>query len=282
MRSSWFTSRCIVLLSINLFVPLAYAGSFEIELGAFFSKTSTDIEVYDPFHQEYVDLNFESELNLPHDDVLPYLNLEYRINEKHQIYLDWRRLHRTGYQDYVARPFQLKVDDHIYTIGGEADLLTTLNIDIMRLGYGYRFFHSDHLDIHFLAGFHVTRLEFGMDGKIDVEAHQNNASDRALISEGFDSGITAPLPNLGFLVEHRVHKNIELKSHVHAFYLEYEEVSGWMYEIEMTARYYVTDNFSVSASFNYYDLGVGYEAEHTSLKVDYSFFGPMLKMAYRF
>ncbi|MCG9640160.1 hypothetical protein L1D22_09635 [Vibrio sp. Isolate34] len=282
MKGATFTIRSIVLLVSNLFVPIVYAGTFEVEVGAFFSKTSTDIEVYDPFHHEYVDLNFESELNLPHDDVLPYLDLEYRFNEKHQIYLDWRRLHRNGYQDYVADPFQLKIDDNIYTIGGEVDLLTTLNIDIMRLGYGYRFFHSEHLDVHFLTGLHITRLEFGMNGKIEVEAQKDATSDTTLFSEGFASGVTAPLPNLGFLVEHNVYKDVVIKSHVHAFYLQYDEISGWMYEVEMAARYYVNNNFSVSASFNYYDLGVGYEAEHTKLKIDYRFFGPMLKMAYRF
>ncbi|MEZ9468793.1 outer membrane beta-barrel protein [Vibrio breoganii] len=282
MKGVFFSNRLIALLCSALFTPVTSAGSFEIEIGAFFSKTSTDIEVFDPLHQEYVDLNFESELNLPHDDVLPYLNLEYRFNSNHQIYFDWRSLHRNGYQDYVARPFQLTLEGHTYTIGGEANLLTSLNIDIMRLGYGYRFYNSEHLDVHFLAGFHVTKLELGMRGEIDVEAHENASSEAALVAEGFDSGITAPLPNLGFLVEHKIRDDILLKSHVHAFYLQYDEISGWMYELEMAARYYVTDNFSVTASFNYYDLGVGYEDEHTSLKVDYRFFGPMLKMAYRF
>ncbi len=261
---------------------IANAGIFEIEIGAFFSQTSTDIEVYDPTAQQYVDLNFESGLNLPHDDVLPYLDLEYRFNDNHQIYLDWRRLHRNGFQDYVANPFQLKIDGHLYTVGGEADLLTTLNIDIVRLGYGYRFYDSEHLDIHFLAGFHVTSLEFGMRGEIDVEVSENASPDTTIVAEGFNSGITAPLPNIGFLIEHRIRNDILLKSHAHAFYLKYDEISGWMYELEMAARYYVTDDFSITGSFNYYDLGVGYEAEHTNLKVDYQFFGPMLKMAYRF
>ncbi|GEA51509.1 DUF481 domain-containing protein [Vibrio inusitatus NBRC 102082] len=282
MKNVIYLGRLLTLLCAFTLTPRVYAGTFEIEIGAFFSQTSTDIEVYDPIHKEYVDLNFESELNLPHDDVLPYLNLEYRFNNNHQIYLDWRRLHRNGYQDYVARPFQLTLDGHTYTIGGEADLLTTLNVDIMRLGYGYRFYNSEHLDIHFLAGFHVTRLELGMRGEIDIEANESISSEATLVAEGFNSGITAPLPNLGFLMEHKIRDDILLKSHVHAFYLQYDKISGWMYELEMAARYYVTENFSISASFNYYDLGVGYKAEHTRLKVDYQFFGPMLKMAYRF
>lgn len=274
--------RLAALMGFTMFNPALASNGLEVEVGAYFASAGTSIEVYDPFHNKFIDLSFESELNLPDREILPYFDLEYRFKDNHQVYFDWRKLDRLGHQAYVARPFQLKINNSIYTIGGEADLDTTLNIDIMRLGYGYRFFQSEKLDVHFLSGFHVTHLKFGMSGKIDVDFDKTPLAKGEVGSAQFDTGVTAPLPNVGFLIEHRIRNDILLKSHVHAFYMSYGEISGWMYELEMAARYYITKDFSVTSSFNYYDLGVGYEAEHTQLKVDYRFFGPMVKFAYNF
>jgi hypothetical protein len=254
----------------------------EFEIGAFFAHTATDIEVYDPLYRVDFDLSFESELNLPSRKVLPYLDVEYRFNTKHHVYLDWRRLHRDGFQQYVAKPFQLKINNKIYTIGGEADLLTRLDVDIVRFGYGYNFYSKEHLDVHFLSGLHITRLGLGMIGKMQIDASESTSSPTTFVEESYDTGVTAPLPNLGFLIEHRINEDILLKSHAHAFYLRYGDISGWMYELELATRYYVTNEFSVTGSFNYYNLGVAYDTSHTKLDIVYQFYGPMLKMAYRF
>ncbi|MGR5269030.1 hypothetical protein ACPV5R_14870 [Vibrio astriarenae] len=256
------------------------AGSLEIEVGAFFSKTDTDIRVYDPFDKKEYDLNFESELNLPHDKKLPYFDIEYRFAEKHQVYLDWRRLHRIGVQESVNRPFEIKLGGNVYHVGVDAFLATTLDVDLARIGYGYRFYSGKKLDVHFLTGFHVTRLGLGFEGDIDlvVEKSEHDNTYSASIYEA----ITAPLPHFGFLIEHRVKPKLLLKSHAHAFYLQFDDITGWMYELEFGAKYAVTDNFNITGSFNYYEIGVDYDTELTDINITYQFYGPMLKMSYTF
>ena len=269
------TLNFLCMTSFNI-----HAQSLEIEIGSFFSKTDTDIRVYDPFNGKEYDLNFESELNLPEDKKLAYFNLEYRFADRHQVYLDWRRLHRQGVQESVSRPFQITLGGNTYHVGADAFLATQLNLDLARFGYGYRFIKTEHLDVHFLTGFHITRLGIGFEGDLELVI-DNNRTEYGLHRNIFEQ-VTAPLPNVGFLVEHHISPKWLLKSHAHAFYLEFKDLKGWMYELEFAAKYSITEHFNFTASFNYYELGVDYQTSITDLNVTYQFYGPMIKMAYKF
>nr|WP_283104647.1 DUF481 domain-containing protein [Shewanella olleyana] len=217
---------------------------------------------------------------MPDDKHLPYFSAEYRFNDRHQIYLDWRGLERNGIQEHVHHPFQIKLDGNLYHVDASASLSTELDLDIMRLGYGYQFFASEHLNMHFLVGVHITRLGLGFEGDIDIIA-EDASSDTSVEGQIYES-VTAPLPNMGLLIEHHLSEKLMLKSHLHAFYLKFDELTGWMYEVEFGAKYNVTDNFSVTATYNYYEIGVDSQTEYTELDVTYQFYGPMLKVAYQF
>ncbi|WP_067662650.1 DUF481 domain-containing protein [Ferrimonas marina] len=261
----------------------AQAQSFEIELGAFWALSSTDLTVYDPIFEQNRLLNFESELNLPHDQTLAYLDLEYRFQPRHMIYLDWRRLHRSGENHSVMDPFQFTWDNQRYQVDAGSYLATELNIDIVRFGYGYRFYQSDKIAADLLTGLHITHLKLGFRGDLEMTAAPTGqpSSDSELELEVANS-VTAPLPSLGLQMEYQLGKKWQIRSHLQAFYLSAGEISGWMGEAEIAARYQITDALSVTAAYSYFQVGVDYQPEHTDLNVTHRFYGPMAKLAYRF
>ncbi|GAA5194574.1 hypothetical protein GCM10025772_27800 [Ferrimonas gelatinilytica] len=271
-----------VLISLPITSPIQ-AGSWEIELGTFFSQTDTNIRVYDPFAEKDRILNFESELMLPHDRSLPYFDVEYRFNDRHHLYFDWRRLHRDGTQEDVTDPFQFTINGYTYHVEAGSYLETVLEVDIMRFGYGFRFFQGEDLALDLLAGVHVTHLGLGFIGdlRLEIEPEPTGGGDSEIHGEVF-SAVTAPLPNLGLRMEFTVGERIVFISHGHAFYLEVDEITGWMYELEVAARYRISEAWSVTGSLSYYELGVDYRTKLTTIDVTYEFYGPMLKVAYRF
>ncbi|WP_427982382.1 hypothetical protein [Agarivorans sp.] len=279
LLSSRFAANNLTLVGLwMLLCPQLAAQQLEIEIGAFFSDTSTDISAYENYGNHKFDLNFESELNLPADKTLPYINLEYHVKPNHLIYSDWRRLHREGLQQALSRPFSLKIDGQTYQFQAGARLETRLDVDIIRVGYGYRFYHSSSLDAYFLSGFHITKLGLGFAGEIGIATSEQPP----YANENVFSAVTAPLPNVGFEVNHRLSDRLALKSHAHAFYLKVNDITGWMAELEIGAKYRLVDELNITGSFSYYQIGVDYQTEHTELDVIYRFWGPMLKLSYAF
>jgi hypothetical protein len=61
-----------------------------------------------------------------------------------------------------------------------------------------------------------------------------------------------------------------------------DDIKGYLLEVDIGAKYFFTDQFSMTGSFNYYEVGVDYESDKSALDVTYRFYGPMLTMAYRF
>ncbi|MBY5993146.1 DUF481 domain-containing protein [Ferrimonas balearica] len=277
-RTPWWIAGLLVLCAQS-----ARGQSFEIELGAFWALSSTDLTVYDPIFEQDRLLNFESELNLPHNQTLAYLDLEYRFQPRHMIYLDWRRLHRTGENHGVMDPFQFTWDNQRYQVDTGSYLATELNVDIVRFGYGYRFYQSEKIAADLLTGLHFTHLKLGFRGDLEMTAAPTHVpgSYSELHLEVANS-VTAPLPSLGLQMEYQLGKKWQIRSHLQAFYLSMGEISGWMGEAEIAARYHITDALSVTAAYSYFQVGVDYQPEYSDLNVTHRFYGPMAKLAYRF
>lgn len=258
------------------------AGEWEIEAGGFFSRTDTKLNAYDPYLDQIRTIDFESDLDLKEFTVLPYVEVEYYFNKKHSVYLDWRSLHREATRTVVTKPFEITVDGTTYAVQAGSKLTTELNIDIARLGYGYQFYTSDKWAVDVLAGLHVMWLSLGLDGKLGAKVSGVDEIPVMFVDDAVLNDVTAPLPDLGIRAEYSLTQDWILKSHAQVFYLAVDDIEGYLFEVDIGAKYFFTDQFSMTGSFNYYEVGVDYESDNSALDVTYRFYGPMLTMAYKF
>ncbi|EKO3784449.1 outer membrane beta-barrel protein [Vibrio harveyi] len=258
------------------------AGEWEIEAGGFFSRTDTKLNAYDPYLDQIRTIDFESDLDLKEFTVLPYVEVEYYFNKKHSVYLDWRSLHREATRTAVTKPFEITVDGTTYAVQAGSKLTTELNIDIARLGYGYQFYTSDKWAVDVLAGLHVMWLSLGLDGKLGAKVSGVDEIPVMFVDDAVLNDVTAPLPDLGIRAEYSLTQDWILKSHAQVFYLAVDDIEGYLFEVDIGAKYFFTDQFSMMGSFNYYEVGVDYESDNSALDVTYRFYGPMLTMAYKF
>ncbi|CAH1532391.1 conserved exported hypothetical protein [Vibrio owensii] len=266
----------------TLFSSTVFAGEWEIEAGGFFSRTDTKLNAYDPYFDQIHTIDFESDLDLKEFTVLPYVELEYYFNQKHSVYADWRSLHREATRTSVTKPFELAIDGTTYVVQAGSKLTTELNIDIARVGYGYQFYTTEKWAVDVLAGLHVMWLSLGLDGKLGAKVSGVDEIPVMFVDDAVLSDVTAPLPDLGIRAEYSLNQDWILKSHAQVFYLAVDDIEGYLLEVDFGAKYRFTDQFSMTGSFNYYEVGVDYESDNSALDVTYRFYGPMLTMAYKF
>ncbi|MDK9778715.1 MULTISPECIES: DUF481 domain-containing protein [unclassified Vibrio] len=270
----------VCLATLTPFATIA--GEWEIEAGGFFSRTDTKLNAYDPYLDQIRTIDFESDLDLKEFTVLPYVEVEYYFNKKHSVYADWRSLHREATRTAVTKPFEITVDGTTYAVQAGSKLTTELNIDIARVGYGYQFYTSDKWAVDVLAGLHVMWLSLGLDGKLGAKVSGVDEIPVMFVDETVLNDVTAPLPDLGLRAEYDLTEDWILKSHAQVFYLAVDDIEGYLLEVDIGAKYFFTDQFSVTGAFNYYEVGVDYESDSSALDVTYRFYGPMLTIAYTF
>lgn len=260
----------------------AFAGEWEVEVGGFFSRTDTKLNAYDPYLDKVRTIDFESDLELKEFTLLPYLELEYYFNQKHNIYFDWRSLRREATRSSVTKPFEVTTDGVTYVVQAGSELTTTLDIDIARIGYGYQFYTSEKWAVDVLAGMHLMWLQLGLEGKLAAKASGVDEVPVTFVDETLLSDVTAPLPDVGIRAEYSLTEDWVLKSHAQLFYLTYDDIEGYLLELDIGAKYYFTDQLSVTGAFNYYEVGVDYASDREALDVTFRFYGPMLTLAYQF
>ncbi|BBM67307.1 DUF481 domain-containing protein [Vibrio alfacsensis] len=275
-KSHWMACFAVV------FSCSTFAGEWEIEVGGFFSRTDTKLNAYDPYLDKIRTIDFESDLDLKEFTVLPYVELEYYFNQKHSLYADWRSLHREATRTTVTKPFEITNDGVTYVVQAGSKLTTDLDIDIARVGYGYQFYTSEKWAVDVLAGLHVMWLSLGLEGKLGAKASGVDEFPVMFVDDAVINDVTAPLPDIGIRAEYALTPDWIIKSHAQVFYLSVDDIDGYLLEMDIGAKYLFTDQFSMAGSFNYYEVGVDYESDRSSLDVTYRFYGPMLTLAYQF
>ncbi|MGR5500490.1 DUF481 domain-containing protein [Vibrio sp. DNB22_10_4] len=255
------------------------AGQFHMAGGAFFSEADTSIGVTNPNTGNDFDLDFESDLSLKERSTLPYLLVGYDFNERHGIFLDWRSLHRKASNTVVTKPFQLPDSNTEVQAGARLD--STLNIDILRFGYNYKFYDGEDWDWKASIGLHIMNFNVGFGGELGYRVDQDDPTLIPVQDEEF-TDLTAPLPNIGLITDYRITDNWHLLGHVQVFALSIEEISGLLLDVGAGIEYKFTEDFGLAATYSYYEINVDYGRDFANLDAKFKFYGPMATLTYAF
>jgi len=273
--------RLLPLIIASLVSTQVQADDFTIQLGGFYSQSDTNMEVTNPVSGNNFTLDYESDLKLAENEFLPFIELNYHFNERHNIYLDWKQLHRSADTQALAKPFQLEINDTIYDIKAGGKLSSTLNIDVLRLGYGYDVFQGSNYDVGLSFGLHTMFIKTGFEGMIGV-----CASSELL---NVDENVTAPLPDFGIYGQYEFVPGWQVTSHAQYFYITLNDVKGELVDIKVGVDAQITPNWRMSVAYNYYKVDVDIaqnspnkDTQIADYNIYYSFIGPMLSISYSF
>ncbi|GGP50301.1 DUF481 domain-containing protein [Shewanella algicola] len=290
------------------FTPTAYAASdhnnhastqidtYTFDIGVFYANSDSNIIVTNPKNGGTFPIDFEDEFLLAEEQYLPYFEFKYAFNQRHNLYLDWKSLDRQADNNSISQDFILEdIDGKDYLIEVGAKLNTELNIDILRIGYGYDVWQGTNYSVGFSVGLHTMFIETSFKGTIgtcipgtDLTSLCNNVIDTPEI---VDDSFTAPLPNIGMYATYELYSGWELYAHTQYFAIEYDDVDGSLLDVRLGVQAKFCENWSLKFAYNYYDVDITIEKKRklndTELRtfdynITYSFTGPMFAVSYAF
>lgn len=271
-------------------IPTTIAESKTIiRAGGFYSNSNSSMDVTDPLQGNNFTLDFEEDLKLEESQFLPFFEAQYHFNPRHSIYFDWKQLHRNAEVKKLTVPFQVTLDDQVYNVQAGGRLETTLNIDIARFGYRYNFYQGNSYNLGLSLGLHTMFIKTAFDGDIGIcvdgeSIQQCGSSTPRLV----DEEVTAPLPDIGLYADYEFVPGFKFNLHAQYFYIQLNDVEGSLVDIKAGVEAKITENWHMTAAFNYYRVDVDFE--HGATQADnvadynlyYSFIGPMLSVSYHF
>ena len=288
-KSSTFITATLLALMTSY---SAYATNDTIiRVGGFYANTDSTIDVNDPLLGNNFSLDFEQDLKLEDSQFLPFFEFVHRFNDRHNIYIDWKQLHRSALVQSVEKPFQFTWDDTTYDVKAGIALDTTLNIDIARIGYGYDILQGDNYEVGLSVGLHAMFIKTAFKGdigicEVDVETR---CPDTITIPKIVDEKLTAPLPDIGVYGSYELYPGFRFNGHAQYFYIKLDDLKGGLVDIRLGVEAAITENWHMTAAFNYYEVDVEYTTnlKNTDIKLAdynmyYSFTGPMLSVSYQF
>ena len=253
------------------------AADLTVKVGGFWAETDSWITTT-TLTGKPIKLDFEDTLNLQERQALPFLQVDYAFKDKHHLYFDWRRLHRTS-ESTVTFDFLLPNNPDAGVSAG-AKLTTRLDIDILQASYGYAVYQSERAEVGLSVGFHIMFVELGFSGDISACVSDDGVSSCNAASSGevVDNSLTAPLPDFGIWGSYQFSDHFTLKAHPQLFYIEINDVYGYLADLNVALSYQINHSWDIELGYNYYLV----KAEWDQSILKYTYRGPMLNVAYRF
>ena len=207
-------------------------------------------------------------------DMAEQLNLETSVNvfraeamwdfgNAHRINLAWFDMQERG---------QVKLSDMIDF--GDTDFAAGLTVDsyfrtnILRVAYTYFFIQKPRLQLGLSLGIHVMKVAAGV-GVVDTSASE-------------DTGLTAPLPVLGVSFDYALTNQVLLRAHGEYLKVSYEDYAGELIDLYGAVEWRVSNNWSLGAGIEYFDIDVVTTRERIRLEVQHDWIGYQAYFSFRF
>ncbi|GGB64726.1 hypothetical protein [Shewanella inventionis] len=276
--------------------PMSIMDTFSLDFGVFYANSDSNMAVTNPKTGGTFPIDFEDTLLLAEEQYLPYFELTYTFNQRHHFYIDWKSLDRQADNNHVNEDFILEdIDGKDYLIEVGTKLDTELNIDILRLGYGYDVWQGTDYAVGISIGFHTMFIEAVFKGTIGTCIPDSSltslCSNVVATPEVVDDTLTAPLPNIGIYGSYELYHGWTFSAYAQYFSVAYDDVDGSLIDVRLGIETQCSENWSLKLAYNYYDVDITIEKQrkmnNNVLKtfdhnINYSFTGPLFAVSYRF
>ena len=242
---------------------------FTINLGAFISSTDSGVQL----SANGLGVNIDVEEALGMESTTSVARAEgiwrFSDNRRHRAELTWFALRRDG---DTTLGQDITIDGITYPTGSQVN--SAFDLDIYKAAYSYSFFQDDRMDVGVGAGLYIMPIEFTFN------------STGALKGYAAES-ITAPLPVLSLRADFALTPKWFIKSSIDAFYLEYEQFKGSVFDTKAAVEYKAFKHVGFGLGIESFNLGVEAEGEDYPEidligKIDYKYFGALLYATFYF
>lgn len=266
--------RSLVALALMLFVASASAqeNRFKLVLGSYLVDSfDTSVSVTEESAGIGVLIDPAKTLNLETEDTVFRFEGHYRFTDEHMIHFGWYQIKSDGRVALQEEIDWVDENGDAITIPIGAEVNTTLQYDIYKLGYMWSFYHTEKVELRVGAGLHVTQLKLGLTADV---------TSSGVSAEKVDT--TLPLPVLSVGLTYNITPKLNWYFKTEALALSFEDWDGTYVDSELGMEYSMFKHFGVGVGLGTNSLKIEEDSEDYQLHFENRITGLMVYVAGNF
>ncbi|MBM3252081.1 MAG: hypothetical protein FJZ11_04805 [Candidatus Omnitrophica bacterium] len=232
-----------------------FTDRLQISAGVFLPNFNTDVKL-DGDNLAGTTVDFEKLLGLDDQIVTPFINLMWRINDKHRLDFMYYNLDRDG---TLALNNNINFGDETFSVGTEME--SSLDMSIYRLGYDYSFVNDG-------------RLEFGVGISTDIIPADFSVKAQGGTSES-ESAVLF-VPTFGVHAAIGVTDKLVVRGKIQGLVYDVDNQDGDVINGILGFEYDAFKHFSLGLAYAYYDFDVDLDTSGFKGSIAFVYRGPLV------
>ena len=261
----------IMLVTITNFAYAVEAvpDKFKIALGSYkvFRYDST-ISLTEPEIGAGITIIPEDTLGLDTRQTVLRLTGYYRFTKKHALTYSWYSISTDGAKSIEEEFEWLDENGDTITIPVGANVDTSLDYDIFKVGYLWSFHHTDKVELSAGAGLHMTRVAVGLSAEYTGSDLKTQ-----------DVSTTVPLPVISFNLIYNISPKFDWGLRAEAFALKFDEWDGVYTDISLKMEYRAFKNVGLGIALNSNSLKIIQETSDHKFILENRISGVLISVA---
>ena len=203
------------------------SDKFKIALGGYtLIRSDTTMSLTEPNLGAGISISPEDTLGLETKQTVLRLDGHYRFTKKHALTYSIYSLRSQGNKTLETEFEWLDENGDTITVPVGANVDTSFDYDIFKVGYLWSFYHTDKIEVAFGAGLHLTRIAVSLD--TDTTSSGVDAKDTS-------TSLPLPVVSLGFVYNVTPKFSWHIRSEL--FALKFEEWDGLYTDNQLGMEY---------------------------------------------
>ena len=268
----------LVVMSLLAMVGVAQAeeplpDKFKFSFGGYaLARFDSKISLTEPNLGAGISISPQETLGLDIENQVLRIEGYYRFKPKHALTYSWYSISSTG-EKSIEQEFEwVDPDGNPITIPVGAQVISTLDYDIFKVGYLWSFHHTDKVELGVGAGLHITRLGLALDASTTTPANRS--------VENVDT--TVPLPVISLVLNYHVTPKFHWYVKTEAFALKFDNWAGSYRDTTLGMEYRAWKHVALGAGLSSNSLEIEEEDPKAELKFENTISGGLLYVAMYF
>lgn len=238
------------------------SDKFSFEIGAYYSKSSTNASLGPSGGGVGVVVDFEDTFGLEERKIIPLASFLWRMNERWRLEVDYFKLNRSATTSLAT---QVEWGDQVFPIGSTVN--AEYDFQDIRVMAGYSFFRRRDKEVGVGAGVHIAHI------KASIESSGVGAQS---------SSVTAPLPVLNFYGAFALTDKWAIRARADWLSMSYDIYSGDIRSMALDVIYQPFRNVAFGAGMRTLIVDVDIDSSDWHGKARTAFSGPAAYMRVSF
>jgi len=278
MGTKNITSVLFVVVSLFAMLGTAQAeeplpDKFRLAIGGYaLARYDSKISLTEPNLGAGISISPQDTLGMDIENQVLRIEGHYRFKPKHALTYSWYSINSTG-QRTMDESFEwVGEDGKEIIIEADAQVTSTLDYDIFKVGYLWSFYHTDKVEMGVGAGLHLTRLALGIDATLTAPPNQS--------ASNVDTSV--PLPVISFVLKYNVTPKFHWYLKTEAFALKFDKYAGSYRDTTLGMEYRAWKHVALGAGLSANSLEIEEEDPEYQLKFENTISGGLLYVAMYF